>query len=192
MSSDTRRPGHPDATHGPLTAEMADDTINDVAKTSKAPQTLGERLKLARQLRGLGVNQLNKLLRLPGKPAGQDRVSIGYISSLERGRRTEVEAAYVIAICDVLKVRPEWLTQGAGRMTLDSGKHQAVYSSAEQDKPNLERVLEAMGGVRGRWSQAAMNAARGLHVSDLPVDVWPKVLDRLHKALEAVIGDLDV
>ena len=69
-------------------------------------QTLGLRLRHARKHRKLTQPQL-------AEAAGLKQPSI---SELETGETKEISGPTLIALCDVLKVRPEWLVTGKGEM----------------------------------------------------------------------------
>lgn len=68
---------------------------------------MGKRIKQARQLRELSQTEL-------GTATGLKQSSI---SEIESGETKMIEADTLIAICGVLKVRPEWVVSNKGEMT---------------------------------------------------------------------------
>ena len=181
MARDTNGKRHQsgEATRGRLTATMATDTIALVKGA-----TLGQRLRNAREKRGLKTNELNRLVRLPdGK-----KLSDGYISSLETERRKGIPAAYAAAIADTLRIRTDWLVEGRGPAEFISGEMPAMETAAKLNKPHLERVLSA-ANVRGRWSEQTVAAARALD-ADRQLSEWPGLLDRLERAIRKAIGSV--
>ncbi len=89
----------------------------------------GQRLKLARKTRGVTLGTLEE----------RTGVSAGELSRIERGLRPSVGLRSVVAICEALPVRLEWLVLSVGTMftedepsgtklnskdvTLESGHH---------------------------------------------------------------------
>lgn len=69
------------------------------------PATLGGRVRFARELRGLGVNELDRLIG----------VHVGYVSKLENGGFEEVGSGKLAKIGEVLRVNLDWLVRGLGR-----------------------------------------------------------------------------
>ena len=67
---------------------------------------IGKRLKEARKLRGLTQQQL-------ATKAGVKQASI---SDLERGESKSFRGTTLVSIAQTLKVRPDWLETGKGRM----------------------------------------------------------------------------
>jgi hypothetical protein len=149
-----------------------------VSRDAKEPRNVGERVRSARLERGLGSNELERLVRLPG----DRRLSTGYIARLEtRGAERDLPVSYAVAIAYALGVQLHWLVEGTGPKRLDAGESIDALSAAKQDQPNLERVLEAQN-IRGRWDEQTVLAARGTEV-DPPLHVWPEVLDGIERAL---------
>lgn len=68
--------------------------------------TIGSRLKFARELRGLTLSALAAKVRTPITP--------GAISHIESGRSES--SRYLVWIAAALSVRPEWLVTGTGSM----------------------------------------------------------------------------
>jgi len=132
-------------------------------------QRMGGRLRLARETRGYGCNDLDKLARL----------SSGYTSKIETGRRKDVEAVYVLRLAQALKISIAWLITGEG--TMDDATS-GTLPVAPAPKPNLEHVLRVLGPKR-KWGPTAIAAARALPIDDLSVGTWPKVLDDLQATL---------
>jgi len=163
-----------------LTRTVAPDIICNV----KEPRTLGERLRFAREEAGLDTNELNRLVQLPDG----SKLSDGYISSYETGRRTKMQGKYALAICATLHIRPAWLLEGTGPRRFSSGELPATLTAAKRDKPNLEAVLDA--SRRKRWGASAIAAARALE-HDLPPGDWPSVLDRLEQAVATVLKRIE-
>ena len=160
-----------------LTAAVAAATIVAVKGA-----TLGQRLKSARESRGLGTNELTRLVKLPsGKP-----LSEGYVSSIESGRREDIPAIHAVAMCAVLRIRVEWLIEGSGPAEFRSGEMPAMETAAKANKPHLERVLEA-SNKRGRWSGHTIAAARALP-DDRELSSWPALLDRMERELRKAIA----
>lgn len=158
---------------------MATDTVVDVSE----PKTLAERLRSAREARGLKVNELNRLVRLPG---GRD-LSVGYISRVESGDRSDIEAVYANAIADALGVRAEWLITGTGPRKFGSGEMPAALLTSTP-KPNLDHVLAKMNR-RGRWTTATVAAAKAQDV-DVAAAEWPDILDCIQTGLAPAIKRL--
>jgi hypothetical protein len=147
----------------------------------QTPDTLGGRLELAMKLRGIGVNDLNRMVRLrDGQPPGG-----GQISRL--GKRLKPDAALVLSCAMTLRVNFEWLLLGEGPMDPTSGVRPAAIPLAVTPKPNLERALKA--NTRGRWSDFAIAAAWTLP-EDLAVDTWISTLDLIETQLLSVLAPL--
>lgn len=68
-------------------------------------KTIGERLNYARKKKGFTQNSLAESIG----------VSRGVIFNLEKNK-TEPQAIVINAICQTLKIRKEWLTEGIGEM----------------------------------------------------------------------------
>lgn len=68
--------------------------------------TLGDRIRKARELRGLNQTQLGKMIG----------ISQSSISDLESGETKEPMATTLIALCAALRVRQPWLTREEGEM----------------------------------------------------------------------------
>jgi transcriptional regulator with XRE-family HTH domain len=141
----------------------------DIRDGVKRLRTLGERCKFARELRGLRSNQLSRLAGL----------NSSYVSSVEIGRRTNVEAESLEALARVLRVRVEWLLHGVEPM---EGPPIARVS-----KPNLERCLELHQAETGRWLPHVIAAARE-YDRDHTVLAWRDILDRLHEAIGPIVA----
>jgi transcriptional regulator with XRE-family HTH domain len=156
-----------------LTVEVSTDTVTDVPRL----RTLAERLTFARKQRGLGTNELNRLVQLK---VGHG-VSGGYISSIESGRRKNIGFPYGTAICSALAIRPDWLSDGVEPMEVESGEHIAVAKAAKMHE-NLRHVLDALN-VKGRWHPVTIAMARELP-EDMSVQLWPATLDRIEKTIE--------
>lgn len=160
-----------------LTALVSRDTMACVPRKTKANKpedlhpgtlaTMGERLRYAREQCGIDSNDLTRRIG----------ASIGYVSSLETGRRKAIDARYIWKISVVLGVTCDWLLGGRGPMKFD----EAHPMHQNKRKPNLDRVLS--GEPDGRWSRGAVAAAYAQE-SDRPPDVWRAVLDQLHSALD--------
>lgn len=69
------------------------------------PATLGGRVRFARERRGLGVNELDRLIG----------VHVGYVSKLENGGFDAVGSDKLAALGEVLRVSLDWLVRGVGR-----------------------------------------------------------------------------
>lgn len=82
--------------------------------------TLGERLNYARKKKGFTQNSLAESIG----------VSRGVIFNLEKNK-TEPQAIVINAICQTLKIRKEWLTEGIGEMedTSDSSESAKILAN---------------------------------------------------------------
>lgn len=133
-------------------------------------RTLGERLRFARKLRDLGSNELNQKAGL----------SNGYVSSLEIGRRTRVQAKKLQAIARVLRVREAWLSDGIEPM---EGPQLPTTP-----KENLERCLQEHGTER--WLPHVIAFARTFE-HDRTVADWERTLDELQAATKPIVDKYD-
>lgn len=130
---------------------------------------MGERLKFARELRDLGSNQLNKLAGL----------SNSYVSSVETGRRKDLEAGPIDALAKALHVRFDWLWNGLEPME--------GPSPGRAEKPNLERAVQKNPE---RWIPHVLIAARAFK-RDRPIGEWETVLDRLQAGIAPIVSQND-
>lgn len=151
----------------------------------KRLRTRGERLAHAMEARGIGVNELNRL----AKKADGDPLSAGYVSRILNDKRESPGIDEVDAIARALRVRFEWLAFGHGMMDLGSGEMPAVHTAQKLDKPNLEAVLR-VHNRSGRWSDAAVGAARAVKI-DLEPDQWLPVLDRIEREVTPVVASIE-
>lgn len=163
-----------------LTVVMADDTVHNV----KTPKTFGQRVSVARQDMGIGVNELNKIVRLPNG----EGLSTGYISRLENDVRDDIPATYALSIAHALGVRVEWLIDGTGPKRFASGEMPVTFEAAKSNKANLERVL--MATAKGRWHPTTLGVARAMD-ADREIHEWPSFLDTIEKTLEFVVTTHD-
>lgn len=97
-------------------------------------EKMGERLKLAREQRGLGCNEVDRAI-------GQGS---GYTSPLERGEKARPAVDVLLQIAKVLDVRPAWLFFDDGPM---------------RDEPKLKRLEEARDTLED-WIEEVKKAAR--------------------------------
>lgn len=148
-----------------------------------ATEGIAERIRRVRESMGLGVNELNQLVRLPNGTCPAD----GFVSRLESGTRgARISQVYAEALARALHVRTQWLLHGTGPQ-FESDVMPAVQSAARIDKPNLERVLARER--TGRWSEQAVAAARAIQTDRTEAE-WPTVLDRLQVAVRRALRDL--
>lgn len=82
--------------------------------------TLGQRLHDARKRRGYTQDSL----------AREIGVSRGVIYNLEKGK-TEPQAIVLNAVCQILKIRKDWLVNGAGEMEESAFASQSVKILAQ-------------------------------------------------------------
>jgi len=72
-------------------------------------EDIGRRLKAARELRKLGVNELGRYAGLKG----------GVVSRIESGAHPALTYNTIYRVVNALKVRWEWLNTGRGEMFVD-------------------------------------------------------------------------
>lgn len=114
--------------------------------------TLGRRVREARELRGIGVNDLDRAIG--SKP--------GYISRLEADEFASVGSEKLRLIAEVLRVSLDWIVLGHGTLELAAGieeagrriKERPGWHDALQDgrrrHPTIEdRFWEAAGELAG-------------------------------------------
>ena len=123
-------------------------------------RTIGQRLTHALNVRGLGVNEVDRRAGLVTK---KDRGS-GYTSRLSRDQRKTPEADKVKLVAGVLGVRFEWLMWGTGPMDEDgmpaeTALEAGLRASTETANPNA--ALEtAIAYWRGQMSDEAVARLR--------------------------------
>jgi transcriptional regulator with XRE-family HTH domain len=105
-----------------------------LAQFPSVDTTPGQRLRQAREARGLGVRELGRL-------AGVDPTAISRIESGKRGARGTTEVATFVKLCAPLRVRLAWVLTGAGPME--------EPLAAPTTDPYTERVeaLERLAGL---------------------------------------------
>lgn len=94
--------------------------------------TLGDRLRIAREKRGLTQKELASMVKVPITPTT--------ISHIESGRNEN--SRYIVWIAAALKIRSEWLCTGEQEM-FDTWPWKDI--SAEQISALPEPVLEDIG-----------------------------------------------
>lgn len=133
-------------------------------------RTVGARVRAARELRGLGYNELDRAI---GKQPG-------YTSRLESSNRAP-RADTLERLAAVLRVRIEYLVRGEEPMERPAER----WIEAESRYPNLAAAI-ARKLAAGKISEATADAARtwALHApADLDEDLWGMNLDQLEHRL---------
>lgn len=134
--------------------------------------TLGRRVREARELRGLGVNDLDRAIG--SRP--------GYVSRLEGDEFSSVGSEKLRRIAEVLRVSLDWIVMGHGTLELAAGVEEAGRRLKE--RPNWHAAL-AEGRQRHRsiddrfWELAGELSGPGL-----PARVDAAFLSDIARALQ--------
>lgn len=131
--------------------------------------TLGDRLREAREAKGMGQRSL----------ARTSGVSQGHISHAESGKRIELGPTVLSALADALGVSVDWLLTG-------EGPRERRPDQTVEAVPRYAALREVLEAHPGRWSVAAVTVAeqRALKADVDPGTAWwEEQLDRLDNAI---------
>lgn len=141
---------------------MSDDTMTEKASA----ETVGQRVERAMLARGLGFNELDRLLE----------VSDGYTSRLCSTSRNP-RASTLAKLSSTLRVRLEWLISGQDPMEEETSPTPPPISSGTRHKTfkDLPGWAEAERKARARYKRVPSMAwtGAGLFMSETP----PEVID---------------
>lgn len=164
----------------------------DVAQASASAQadaveSLGSRIKIARERRGFGVNELDRLI---GKSAG------AYTSRVESGKRgVRVTPEVLCAYADALKVSVEWLARGTEATLSGTQALDAISAATPRVRAMVRLVADGYDPKYvTEWNEAIGESNR-LPLSRDNVDAWAQEmllrrLDAERERLALPPGDL--
>lgn len=142
-----------------------------------ATKDFGNRLRLAREAKGLRVTELNTLAKL----------SAGSVSRLEWGDRTTVGAAVVAQLAGVLGVTMDWLWKGQGPAGPDV---LAATILMGIDRRKLREVIEA---DPGHWRLStivqALQHDGPTGPDGVPTGGWNRLLSTLEAGEPPTVGE---
>lgn len=134
--------------------------------------TLGQRVKEARELRGIRVNDLDRAIG--SRP--------GYVSRLEDGAFTSVGSEKLRQIAEVLRVSLDWLVLGHGSLELAADAEGAARKIKE--RPGWVEALEEARARYATLEDRFWEAAGELSGPGLPQRVDSVFLAAIARALQ--------
>lgn len=148
---------------GPSAATVLSDTL-------LAVPTVGERVKEAREARGLGNNELDRLIGC----------EVGYSSRLESTDR-QPRSDTLLLLAKVLRVRMEWLADGTLPRDLPPRETTTDPDERYPNRGEAEKIARIDG-----YSEDAIAEVKNVRLkseSDLPITEWLIAIRDAHHRL---------